>query len=134
MSHCVTQFLHSPTAQSGLMRSLWREVRGRTDISPGEQRGSVVTGARRAYWREQLNRLRKDLPAGICPICSKINWRRELLILLGAVAISFAGLWYVVQHEQSARASCPSVQIGARYADCLTAFQHEDDRPDLPQP
>jgi hypothetical protein len=130
----VTQFLRSPTAVSRLMRRLWGDAWGRTDTSAGDQSGSVVTRARRAYWGEQLNKLRKGLPAEICPICRKIDWRRELLILLAVFGVSAAGLWYVAEHEQSPRDLCASVRIAAVYGDCLTASQHEDDRPDLLQP
>ena len=96
----------------------------------------VVTRARMDYWPEQLNRLRKGVPAEICPTCGKSDWLRDLLIPLAVVAASFAGLWFVpdTQHEQSTRASCASVQTRAKHADCFNAVRYDYDRPDPPQP
>jgi hypothetical protein len=98
--------------------------------------GRVVTRARTDHWPEQLNRLRKGVPAEICPTCRKSDWLRDLLIPLAVVAASFAGLWFVAdtRHEQSPSAACAPVQTGAKYANCFNAVRYHYDRPDPPQP
>jgi hypothetical protein len=98
----------------------------------GAEGACVVT----LYWRDHLNKLRKGLPAEICPTSTKIDWLRKVVILGAVFAVSSGGLWYVAhtQREQPPRDACASLGTSAVHDDCVNAFHHEYDRRDPAQP